>query len=793
MSAPPDLPNGTARVLIVDDELQNRKLLEVMLGPEGLAVESAVNGEDALRKVARQPPDLILLDVMMPGMDGYEVAAAIKGNPATRNIPVIMITAMDDREARLRGLSVGAEDFLTKPVDRAELCVRVKNLLRLKAYGDYYDQYSQRLAGEVSARTADLREERDRAQRYLDTAGVILLALDPDGRITLVNRYACTMLGWTADELLGRDWVETCVPARIGDAVRATLADTLRAAIGEGDRLHLSENPIVTRAGIERLIEWRSTVVRDGRGAIAGSFRSGTDVTERTQAVRALSATEGRTRFVLQSADVGTWDLDYATGVLHWSDVLEAQHGIRPGTFGGTLAAFVERVHPEDRTSVVEAIEQAQRSGADFALLHRSLWPDGTVRWLRGAGRVVLGQDGQPLRGTGISQDVTERRILERQYEQAGKMEAVGQLASGVAHDFNNLLTVILGFTELMTADEGLATHHANDLAEIVKAARQAATLTKQLLAFGRQQVLNPRPIDVNGVIADMTGMLGRLIGENVQIKLGLAPVLPAALADRSQLEQVMMNLVVNARDAMPDGGTVTIETGAADLENSAFHEETVMQGRYVVIGVTDTGVGMAAETRQRLFEPFFTTKEAGKGTGLGLSTTYGIIKQSKGYIWVYSEPGRGTTFRIYLPQSADAAAAPIDAAATPGAIARATETVLLVEDEAGVRQLSRRILDSSGYHVLEAANGEEAERIFAAHAQSIDLVVTDVVMPGCGGPELVARLKAQSPALRVLFMSGYSEQSVWQRMDIEAGGAFIQKPFTAKEFRRQVRHALEM
>jgi CheY-like chemotaxis protein len=281
------------------------------------------------------------------------------------------------------------------------------------------------------------------------------------------------------------------------------------------------------------------------------------------------------------------------------------------------------------------------------------------------------------------------------------------------------------------------------------------------------------------------------LIGEDIEVALALAPKLSLALADRGQLEQVVMNLVVNARDAMPGGGSVTIETRDVDLENSVFHEEAVMHGQYVMLAVSDTGSGMTKETQRRLFEPFFTTKEKGKGTGLGLSTTYGIVKQSKGYIWVYSELDRGTTFKVYLPRASGVPAhAPIPVVAT--GVKRASETVLLVEDEAGVRQLSKRILDHAGYHVLEAANGNEAERLFAQHADSIDLVVTDVIMPGCGGPELLSRLQVQVPALRVLFMSGYSEQSAANRTTIDRGLPFVQKPFTAAEFVRHVRSALD-
>jgi two-component system cell cycle sensor histidine kinase/response regulator CckA len=786
VSRDPDVADHQARVLIVDDELHNRRLLEVMLAPEGFALLTASSGAEALAIVSRQAPDLILLDIMMPGIDGYEVAATLKKQPATKNIPIIMVSALDDRNARMLGLSAGAEDFLTKPVDRAELTVRVRNLLRLKAYGDYHDEYSQFLETEVSARTIDLRHERDRAQRYLDTAAVILLALDRGGLVTLANRHACDTLGWPTQELLGLSWFDTCVPSRLRDASRTRFASVLRGDIST------FETSIVARSGEELMIEWHCTIVRDDAGTACGVLKSGTDITERTRAVEALRAAEERMRFALENSGVGIWDMDPATGTVRWSETLETQYGLGPGTFAGTFEAFAGCIHPDDRAAVLETVEQAMKSGEDFSVTNRSIWPDGTVRWLSGAGRFHRGQHGEPSRGVGISQDVTERRTLEQQYLQAQKMDAIGRMASGVAHDFNNLLTVILGFAELVSADLGATTKNGVDLGEAIKAARQAAGLTKQLLAFSRQQVLHAAPLDVNALITNMTAMLARLIGEHIDVSLVLAPDLSSAFADRGQLEQVLMNLVVNARDAMPDGGRVTIETMDVELENSVFHEAEVVPGRYVMLAVTDTGCGMTPETQRRLFEPFFTTKEVGQGTGLGLSTTYGIVKQSKGYIWVYSEQSHGTTFKVYVPRATQDIVADAIAQPTLAPQEQVSETVLLVEDEAGVRHLSKRILDSAGYRVLEASNGDDAEVLFVRHADSIALVVTDVMMPGCGGPELLTRLQARAPALKVLFMSGYSELSAGSKSRIGPGFPFVQKPFTASEFVRHVRAALD-
>ncbi len=627
-------------------------------------------------------------------------------------------------------------------------------------------------------------EERFREQAaLLDIANDAIYVRDLDGHITYWNKGAEQAYGWTADQAVGRVAVELLgtKPAEFQAAEAALLLNG--AWQGEMAR-RTSADRDITMA-----VRW--TLVRDAQGHPKSILAINSDITEQKQVVETLRAAEERMRFVLEAAGVGIWDLDFRTGVLQWSEILEAQHGLAPGTFGGTLEAFIERVHPEDRDAVLTTMK-AHQSGGNFSIQHRTLWPDGTVRWLSGAGRIEVGPQGEPLRGVGISLDVTERQRLEAQYLQAQKMEAVGRLASGVAHDFNNLLTVILGFTELMTSEVDISSQHANDLGEIIKAARRAAGLTTQLLAFSRQQVLHATPLDVNGLITDMMGMLARLIGEHVQVALSLAPDLSPALVDRGQLEQVVMNLVVNARDAMPGGGGISIETADVMLDQSSFPETEIAPGFYVMLAVTDTGSGMTKETQRRLFEPFFTTKESGKGTGLGLSTTYGIVKQSRGYIWVYSEIGEGTTFKVYLPR----ATAEIPLTASRPAVAvpaeHQWETVLLVEDEVGVRLLSKRILENAGYRVLEAENGDDAERMFGQLAGSINLLVTDVMMPGCGGPELFRRLKLHAPALRVLYMSGYTEQFAASKGGVDPDLPFVQKPFTAAAFVRQVREALD-
>lgn len=1240
-----------ATILVVDDLAANRHVLTALLRHKGHRLLEAGEGQQALAVVRAEHPDLVITDVLMPVMDGYELVRQLRLDPATRATRVVFYTAhYGEREARALALSSGVSDVLTKPVepeevlkivDRAlsgdvkelasdalplttefnrehlrlltdklsdkardvatanarlraliniglelasekdsaqllrDVCVAARDLFgatyvtlgivdrndrtlqhfvtdgteaarwieigdavpgilqtvvterrtlrgenaggdpatvqlpslhpKMHAFlaapiaspahvygwiclaGNEGRTFTQDDEAQVMALSGQVgriyengyfytvaRNERDRAQRNLDTAEVILLALDLEGRITQLNRYGCSMLGWTADELLGRDWIETCLPARVRGALREKFHQLVAGDVS------IVENPIVTRSGEERLIEWRNTLLRDDAGHIIGTFSCGTDITERsrvqeqlrlqgaalnaaanaivitdragviqwsnpafaeltgytsveavgkdpgdllksdrhdpafykdlwetilsgqvwrgeminrrkdrslyteeqtitpvrdgrgaithfiavkqdtternriTEEVRqraklselgaaigvslseadslaealqscaealvthlgaafarvwilnhdenvlelqasaglythlngphgrvpvgqfkigriagdrkphltnsvigdpevsdqewarregmvafaghplivgdrvvgvmalfaqhalsdsamsaltsvadhialgierhrssdALRIAEERMRFALKNADVGIWDMDYTTGVLRWSEVLEAQYGLIPGTFGGTFEAFVDLIHPDDRTSVLETMGKAMKAGSEFTVQNRSVWPDGTVRWLNGAGRVLLGENGEPVRAVGISMDVTARRTLEEQFQQAQKMEAVGRLAGGVAHDFNNLLTAILGYCELVLEVAQEDSVRA-DTTEIQKAGMRAARLTRQLLAFSRKQIIEPTLLSLNAVVTNILVMLGRLIGEDVKIVVNLGHELALVKADRGQVEQVVMNLAVNARDAMPNGGTLTIETANVELdEHYALTHLDAKPGHYVVLTVTDTGVGMTPQVQARLFEPFFTTKEPGKGTGLGMATVHGIVKQSGGSVGVYSEVGKGTSFKVYFPR-ADSAEMVVEDQA-PAARPRAgTQTVLVVEDADELRELAKRLLERQGYTVLNAANADEAVRLFAEHS-SIDVLLTDVVMPGASGPELTRRLVEQRPGLKVIYMSGYTEDAIVQHGVLKPGITFLHKPFTSDTLGRKIREVLD-
>jgi CheY-like chemotaxis protein len=679
----PDVADRPSRILIVDDEHQNRQLLEVMLGPEGFDLLTAGNGEEALALVARHAPDLILLDVMMPGMDGYEVTARIKADPATTNIPVVMVTALDDRDAKMLGLTAGAADFLTKPVDRAELSLRVKNLLRLKAYGDYFGRYSERLEKEVASRTADLVE-----------------------RTKTLEHHAA-----------------------------------------------------------------------------------------------ALRRSEERTTYALGVARMGIWQLDLATRYMEWSATMAPLFGLDPRQAPTSADDFFALIHPDDRRMAEEALAPSSRhrsslrQGAgkdgDWEVEFRAVWPDGSAHWIAGRARTLRDSGETPGRILGVATDIGDRKSLEAQFRQAQKIEAIGQLAGGVAHDFNNLMTVILGYSTMVLAGLEPQDRRRAQMEQVIKAGQRAAALTGQLLAFSRKQVLQPTAIDLNALVADMRPMLGRLIGEQVNLVSILAPDLCAVRADRGQLEQVLMNLVVNARDAMPSGGRLAVETANVELDGAFLKDGPVRPGAYVLLAVTDEGVGMDEATMERLFEPFFTTKDRGQGTGLGLATVYGIVKQSGGYIWVYSEPNQGATFKVYLPR-ADGDDPVEDAPSIRETVAGGSETVLVVEDEEAVRFLTRTILEKAGYRVVDASDARQAEALFEQDASRFQLLVTDVIMPGLTGPELFQRLAQRRPDLKVLYVSGYTDDTIVHQRQLTVGVGFLQKPFTADALTRRVRAVLD-
>jgi signal transduction histidine kinase/ActR/RegA family two-component response regulator len=509
-------------------------------------------------------------------------------------------------------------------------------------------------------------------------------------------------------------------------------------------------------------------------------------------AVRERESTFKLLDVVLNSAPVGFALLDRDFRYLRVNETLAQLNGCPAADHIGRLASDLQPELGDDRKVMLRRVLDERKSIVDVELLRSGDRKGATERQLRALFFPVAIAEGPPLAVGMFVAETTERRGLEAQLQQAQRMEAVGQLAGGIAHDFNNLLTVITSYGAMVMADLPHESPHASDVQEILNAANRASSLTRQLLAFSRRQVLQPNVLDLNALTSNLEKMLRRLLREDIQLVTRFDPEIALVNADAGQIEQVILNLMVNARDAMPRGGRIAIATSNVTLgEGYAPMHANATPGPYVLLTVSDTGKGMDKATQAHIFEPFFTTKPVGQGTGLGLSTVYGIVKQSGGYVWVYSEIDRGTTFKVYLPAVSGAPKSAEPERDQHAQMPPTPERILLVEDEPNVRRIARRILERNGYTVLEASNGAEALRVLERRQEPIALVLTDLVMPEMGGRELASKLRIVSPTSRVLFMSGYTEDAVLRQSVMEPGAIFLDKPFTFDTLIRKVREAL--
>jgi PAS domain S-box-containing protein len=512
---------------------------------------------------------------------------------------------------------------------------------------------------------------------------------------------------------------------------------------------------------------------------------------ERRVAEAKLRHSETLLRIASHTAQLGGWSIELPDLTVTWSDKVHEIHELPPGPLPA-LPGLIEFYVPEARDTVRTQVDACVERGEPIDFEAQLVTTKGRTIWVRVMGQAERNASGAIVRISGAMQDINERRQLEEQFRQAQKMEAVGRLAGGIAHDFNNLLSVVLSYSSLLVADLDPRSSMSEDAIEIGRAGERARELTHQLLAFSRQQVLQPRVCDWNAILKEMERMLRRLTGESVILSLTLAPDLGHMLADAGQIEQVVMNLVVNARDATPSGGQLSIDTSNIDIDALRAAREGVKPGRYVMLSVADTGIGMSAATRSRAFEPFFSTKEKGKGTGLGLSTVQGIVMQSGGFATVESVQGQGSTFRVFLPRVDSTSAVVAIPDAAPRRSLRGHETILVVEDEDQVRSMVRSILRRNGYVVLEAQNGGEAFLICEQHAEPIDLMLSDVVMPRMSGRELAERVVKLRPDMKVLYMSGYTEDALGAHGVLDPGIAFLHKPLTPDALLRKVREVLE-
>ena len=668
------------RILVVDDNSKNRYFLESLLKGSGYEVASASNGQQALEQLASGHFDLIISDILMPGMDGFELCRRVKTDEKLKNIPFVFYTATyTDEKDKEFALSLGASKFIIKPQEPEAFLKIISDTLkevesgtlkvepvRLEDEKKVFKLYNERLIRKLEKKMLDLEQEKKARKKIEKEARLLAHAVksisegvcitDMQGKIIFVNESFLNTYGYSKDEVIGKP-VSQIYSSNNKDLFEEIFSETKRGG-WKGELLQKKKD------GTEFPVLLSTSLIRDDQNE-------------------------------------------------------------------------------------------------EFAMIF-------------------------------VSTDISELRRLEEQFRQAQKMEAIGRLAGGIAHDFNNLLTVINGYTELLLMHLQKDDPIYQQLDQIRLAGRRAESLTRQLLAFSRKQVLHPVVLDIRRIIEDMKKMLHRLISENIELHTILDPDLCHIKADPSQIEQVILNLVINARDAMPFGGKITIEAKNIVFKQSFYWEDTqIKAGKYLMLAISDTGAGMDEETKKRIFEPFFTTKKEGKGTGLGLSTVYGIVKQSGGFINVYSEKGVGSTFKLYFPCVKEPVVQSKSKRTSSKSLS-GSETILVVEDEENLRNLVCDILRTHGYNVLEAANGGSALLKCEKYKEPIHLILSDVVMPEMSGAELVERLLRIHPEMKVMYMSGYTDDAVIRHGIMEEKVEFLQKPFSPTSLLEKVRSILD-
>jgi two-component system, cell cycle sensor histidine kinase and response regulator CckA len=760
-----------ARILLLEDNKADAKLCFAELARAGFECDSEIvsTAKDFTERVQTQRYDVILADFRLPDWTGLEAVQWLRSSGLT--VPFILVTGTLGDELAIECIKAGANDYVLKD-----------NLKRLP------------VVVERALEAHKVREERDRAESELRASEEqyrLLFEANPNPmwvystetlQFLAVNQTAVKQYGYSRREFLSMTVKDIRLPAQVPRFLEEhkKILDSLETC------RQVWEHVKKDGSRIEVQISSAPILFRDHKARLVLAE----DITDSLRAEAALRETTQNYQSVVEGAPFG---------------ILQTEP-TRVSMANPALAAILGYESRDELQQLNLAVDiycnsidcqqdlQKYKSGAGRVVDSEAKWrrKDGNPITVRCSGRAIPTGEGQPLKFEIFVENITEQRLLEAQFRQAQKMEAIGRLAGGVAHDFNNLLMIMTSYSQLIedsATDSGKVTRYATQIRD---AARKAASVTRQLLAFSRKQIQELRVLNLNVVVSEFAKMLPQLLGEDVEMVIKTSPEESLVYADRGQIEQVIMNLVVNARDAMPSGGKLTIETGIVELDEhySRQHRVQLPAGHYVMLAVSDNGLGMNAATQARIFEPFFTTKEPGKGTGLGLATVYGIVKQSNGVVWVYSELSKGTTFKVYLPLAQTAVEAESPSPAEEGPITGGSETILMVEDQPTLRAANREFLEVKGYRVLEASNGAEALHICQTHQGPIDLLITDVVMPGISGIELAKSVLAGRPAIRVVYMSGYTDQTV-DRRALAPNAMFLQKPCSLTLLAQTIRTAI--
>jgi len=818
--------HGSIEILIVEDSPTQAEQLKHLLEKASYRVVLASNGNSALQSLKKHQPHVVISEIVIPVMDGYEICRRIKAEARFKEIPVILVTSLTDPRDVMRALAAGADSFIRKPYEERQLISMIQNVLtnnELRKEGDLGEGVAMRFSehtyqvesGRFQAlelllstyeaavqQNADLVKASDALRKLNENLEqrvrekTMSLSSEIERRIAVEqaisdeSRLLQTVLNAIPDAVYLKDAslrFVTCNAAFL-KRLNASTTDEIagksnsdlfspdiankyysidRKVLGTGTPYEFDEEQ--STAGGPIYVRSVRVPIRNESAAITGVLVIDRDITKHRQNEEEL---RNLARFPAENPEpvlraLLDGRLIYANEA---SSKLLESWGCRVGEM--FPEPWLDRLRESAAADSVPIIEET--SSGEIYSLNLVAVPE--------AGHVNI-----------YGRDISNERLLEQQFLQAQKMEAVGRLAGGVAHDFNNMMTVVLGYSEALLRRDDLNTESKAFVQKIMDAGSRAAALTDQLLVFSRKRGAEPRLIDLNDSLRNIEKLLHQLIGDDIILEVLPSGQTETVLADPTQIDQILMNLAANARDAMPDGGTFILQTESVDLdEDYAAQHDTVKPGRYVLLSVSDTGIGMDAYTQKKVFEPFFTTKGEGKGTGLGLSTVYGIVKQANGHIWIYSEPGRGTTFKIYLP-AADGSTPLMDAKVEPPIeTCRGVETILIVEDEVLIRDFAKNTLSEFGYSAIAAVASTDAEDIVRSTGSAVDLVLIDVVMPNISGPALGELLASSSPEIKIIYMSGYTGHGVASQGTLEKQNDFLPKPFSREQLVRKVREVLD-